>query len=148
MTMSETSTNPEPGVNKSQLIREINAQNPGLKAAEIAKMAEEAGTPVSVGLVYQALRPKDAKPGRRGRKPAGYVPPSDTAGGDLDSQPLLPAEQVGAPLAPTAAAVPRSRPARPAAADDGNALYIAMRDFVDAAGGINKAIDILTLFKN
>jgi len=55
----------EKGVNRSQLIREHVASNPGLSAAAIVEQMTAAGTPVSVNLVYQVLRQTGQATGKK-----------------------------------------------------------------------------------
>lgn len=119
----ETVAAAETGSSKSQLIRACVAQNPGAGASEIAAKLAAAGTPVSLPLVYQVLRRTGDKPEpkKRGPKPARAA--------------------VKAPQSP-AARLEADKPTAPA-----DNLYNAMLQFVEAAGGLNRAINILTMLK-
>ena len=63
-------------VNKSALIRDMKAKNPGMKVAEIVAGMKEAGHSVSQALVYQAFRAGGKK---RGRKKGSKVAASKAA---------------------------------------------------------------------
>jgi hypothetical protein len=59
-------------INRSALIKEVAAKNPGWKASEIAAQMKKDGVPVSLPLVYQAIRKASnskAAGKKRGPKP-------------------------------------------------------------------------------
>jgi len=98
-------------VNKSALIKEIFAKNPGWKASEIAAQMKKDGTPVSLPLVYQAIRNGTTKTKVAGKKrgPKPKVASNPHAGNTVD-------------------------------------LIASMQSFVNAAGSLEKAIAILSIF--
>jgi len=104
-------------VNKSALIKELFAKNPGWKASEIAAQMKKDGTPVSLPLVYQAIRKSGSSKiksvgKKRGPKPRVAVEATSTVTGTST-----------------------------------NDLFAAMQSFVNAAGGLDKAISILSMFQ-
>lgn len=107
--------------NKSELIRAILAKNPAAKAPEIFALLKKDGVDVSLPLIYQTLRrngsPKTTKAVKRGRKP-----------GTSTAKVVASSSSVASP-APT------------------NDLFASMQSFVSAAGSLDKAIDILSVFK-
>lgn len=103
-------------VNKSELIRDLVAKNPGMKASEIIAQLKKDGVVTSAPLVYQTLNKLSSggslpAPKKRGRKPNAKVAATSTAVNTKD-------------------------------------LFVALKDFVDAAGGLDKAIAILNVFKS
>ncbi len=102
-------------VNKSALIKELAAKNPTWKASEIAAQMKKDGTPVSLPLVYQAIRKNGSSKVKSVGKKRGPKP------------------RVAVESAATASST--------------NDLFTAMQSFVNAAGGLNKAISILTMFQ-
>lgn len=123
-TTEETVAATETGSSKSQLIRECVAQNPGAGASEIAGKLAAAGTPVSLPLIYQVLRRSGDKPDKR--KSAAK------------------SERAIAKAAQPSAVRPKTEQPAATGADS---LYEAMLQFVEAAGGLNRAINILTMLK-
>jgi hypothetical protein len=100
-------------VNKSALIKELFAKNPGWKASEIAAQMKKDGTPVSLPLVYQAIRKSGSSKITSVGKKRG----------------------------------PKPRVAVEATATNTNDLFAAMQSFVTTAGGLDKAISILSMFQ-
>jgi arginine repressor len=102
-------------VNKSALIKEIFAKNPSWKASEIAAQMKKDGTPVSLPLVYQAIRNTGSSKVKSAGKKRGPKP--------------------------------RVAVESTVAASSTSDLFTAMQSFVNAAGGLDKAISILSLFQ-
>jgi len=128
-TMEETVEAVETGTSKSQLIRNCVGQNPGAGASEIAAKLAAAGTPVSLPLIYQVLRRSGEKPEKKKRGPKAERSSEKLA------QPLVPRTETEKPEVVKLAAT---------SADN---LYDAMLQFVEAAGGLSRAINILTMLK-
>jgi len=105
-------------VNKSAVIRDFLIKNPSLSATEIVAQLSKNGTTVSVPLVYQVLR-KVSDPGTK--KSAGKRGPKPG-------------------LKKTSATAGQT-------SNTGD-LFAAMQSFVTAAGGLDKAISILNVFKS
>lgn len=97
-------------VNKSALVKELASKNPGWKASEIAAQMKKDGTPVSLPLVYQAIR-GGAKKSTVGKKRG-----------------------------------PKPKVAATATTTQTSDLFAAMQNFVNAAGSLEKAISILSVF--
>jgi len=114
-------------VKQSDSIREFIAKNPGLRGSEIVAKLKEAGTEVSAPLVYQILR-KDAAPKTKGKK-RGPKP--------------------GAAAAKKTGKKPGPKPgvAKAKAASTDQDLFASMQNFVNTAGSLEKAIEILSVFK-
>lgn len=124
----ETVVAEETGSNKSELIRKCLAEHPGASASQVAAKLAAAGTPVSLPLIYQVLRRSGEKPERKKRAPK--------------------AERAAAKAAKPVAGMSESAKSSPMPSPmGGNQLYEAMLQFVEAAGGLNKAIQLLTMFK-
>ncbi len=102
-------------VNKSALIKELFAKNPSWKASEIAAQMKKDGTPVSLPLVYQAIRKSGSSK----------------------------IKSVGKKRGPK----PRVAVESTATATSTNDLFAAMQSFVNAAGGLEKAVSILNMFQ-
>lgn len=102
-------------VNKSALIKELFAKNPGWKASEIAAQMKKDGTPVSLPLVYQAIRKSGS----------------------------IKIKSVGKKRGPK----PRVAVEATSPSTSTNDLFAAMQSFVNAAGGLDKAISILSMFQ-
>ncbi len=98
-------------VNKSALIKELFAKNPSWRASEIAAQMKRDGTPVSLPLVYQAIRSGATKKKVSGKKRGPK-----------------PKVAASAPVANT------------------SDLFASMQNFVNAAGGLERAIAILNVF--
>ena len=117
--------------NKSDKIRALCAKNPAIKVSEIVAQMEKDGTPVSAPLVYQALKGTGA-PKKRGPKPG--------AAAEKDAE-----NKTGRKRGPK----PGSK--RVKAVTTGSSsnedLFAAMQNFVNAAGSLEKAIEILSVFK-
>jgi hypothetical protein len=126
-TQEETVVAAETGSNKSQLIRDCLAQHPGASASEVAAKLAAAGTPVSLPLIYQVLRRSGEKPEKKKAAPK--------------------AERAVTKVAKPLAVTPETSESLKPSAMGGNHLYEAMLQFVEAAGGLNKAINLLTMFK-
>jgi hypothetical protein len=113
--------------NKSEKIRALRKKNPSIRVAEIVAQMEKEGTPVSAPLVYQALKGTGV-PKKRG--PKARVATSKTMGTKRGPKP-------GVAKATVATTTPSSN-------ED---LFAAMQTFVNAAGSLEKAIEILSVFK-
>ncbi len=74
-------------INKSALIKELFSKNPSWKASEIAAQMKKDGTPVSLPLVYQAIRSgatsKKVAGKKRGPKPKVAASAPHANNGDL-----------------------------------------------------------------
>lgn len=110
-------------VSRSQLIREYVASNPGKTPTEIKSGMEANGTTVSLGLIYQVFRSTGtAKPGKATAK--------------------------AKPVAPKASSTVGTRTVRRAAeVSSSPELLGKMIEFVQAAGGLEKASKILNQLK-
>lgn len=128
-TIEETVEAAETGTNKSQWIRDCVGQNPGAGASEIAAKLAAAGTPVSLPLIYQVLRRSGEKPEKKRRGPK-----VERSSEKLAQPPAVRAE------------TEKPVVVKPAASSADN-LYDAMLQFVEAAGGLSRAINILTILK-
>lgn len=118
------------GVSNSAKIRSLREKNPGLTVAEIVAQMEKDGNPVSASHVYQALKAKKAaktKGRKRGSKPGAAA-----------------ATTTGAKRGPKPGSV-RVKAAATATTDQD--LFAATQTFVNAAGSLDKAIEILNVFK-
>lgn len=105
-------------INKSELIRSLVAKNPSAKAAEIVALLKKDGVAVSQPLVYSVMNKSgDSAAPKAAGKKRGRKPGSKAA------------------AAPAAASANTSD------------LFAAMQSFVNAAGGLDKAIEILSVFK-
>jgi hypothetical protein len=119
------------GIKQSDSIREFISKNPGLRGSEIVAKMKEAGTLVSAPLVYQVLR-KSASPKAKPKKKA----PQEVA-----AAAKKPGKKRGRkPGTAKAKAVPVTTRS---SVD----LFSATQDFVNAAGSLEKAIEILSVFK-
>lgn len=127
----ETVVAAEIGSNKSELIRKCLAEHPGASASEVAAKLAAAGTPVSLPLIYQVLRRSGEQPEKKKRGPKAERATTRAA------KPLA----VKSEPAESAKSSPTPSPM------GGNHLYETMLQFVEAAGGLNKAIQLLTMFK-
>ena len=121
------------GVNQSELIRNFIADHPELKGgAEILSQMAKEGKKVSKQLVYTTLskmKSSAASPKTSGKKP-GRPKGSTNASKGAGKKP-------GSTRAKAATMSPSSN-------ED---LFAAMQNFVNAAGSLEKAIDILSVFK-
>jgi hypothetical protein len=127
-TESIESTGADAGLKKSELVRQIKAENPGIRAGEIVSKAAEAGVVVSLPLVYQAMRGASGAPKKKARPRRG-----EGSG----------AKQTKA-VEETRPSGNGSKITEKADFDD---LLKAMQKYVQAAGGVEKAISILKMFK-
>ncbi len=111
------------GENKSQMIRDYAAANPGLTQAQITKALLEQGANVYPGLVGQALRSVKGKikpkAKRRGRPPKAA---SKSTTKKTSSAPV-------------------------ATATDYVDLFKSASDFVKQAGGIDQAVEALKVYQ-
>lgn len=105
-------------ISKSELIRSIIAKNPGIKAADVVTQLKKDGVVVSQPLVYAIINKKSGPTASATPKKRGRKPGSSKA---------------AAPVA--------------VAASNDNELFSAMQSFVNAAGGLDRAITILSVFK-
>jgi|694.fasta_scaffold29047_4 hypothetical protein len=127
-TESIESTGADAGLKKSELVRQIQAENPGIRAGEIVSKAAEAGVVVSLPLVYQAMRGASGAPKKKARARRGE----------------------GSGVKQTKAAEemrPSSNGSKITEKVDFDDLLKAMQKYVQAAGGVEKAISILKMFK-
>lgn len=102
-------------MNKSELIRGIVSENPGLKAAEVVAILKKQGVVVSAPLVYQTLKKSGSLSAKSTGKKRGRKPKATVAA---------------------------------AASSSMNDVFSTMQSFVTAAGGLDKAIAILNVFKS
>ncbi len=114
-------------INKSDKIRALREKNPAIKVSEIVALMEKEGTPVSAPLVYQALRATGTSL-KRGRKPG-----------------VSTTKKTGKKQGPKAGST-RTK-VTPVPATSNNDLFASMQNFVNAAGSLEKAIEILSVFK-
>lgn len=125
------------GVNQSELIRNFIADHPELKGgAEIhAQMAKE-GKKVSKQLVYTTLgkiKSGAASPKTSGKKP-GRPKGSKNTSKDAGKKPGPKSGSTRVKVASTAL-------------NSNEDLFASMQNFVNAAGSLEKAIEILSVFK-
>ena len=102
-------------MNKSELIRGVVSENPGLKASEVVALLKKKGVVVSAPLVYQTLKKSGSPVAKSAGKKRGRKPNSTVA---------------------------------TAASSSMNDVFSTMQSFVTAAGGLDKAIAILNVFKS
>jgi len=102
-------------MNKSELIRGVVSENPGMKASEVVALLKKQGVVVSAPLVYQTLKKSGSPVTKSAGKKRGRKPNSAVAAASSSSM---------------------------------NDVFSTMQSFVVAAGGLDKAIAILNVFKS
>lgn len=119
---AEAKATTPPGVSRSELIRGFLATNPGASANEVVDGLAASGTTVSAGLVYQVIR-NAAKPKRGGRRAnkASLRKPNSAVG----TRTIRRSVEVA----------------------DSQDLCQKMLDYVEAAGGLQKASKLLDMLK-
>lgn len=127
-TESIESTGADAGLKKSELVRQIQAENPGIRAGEIVSKAAEAGVVVSLPLVYQAMRGASGAPKKKARARRGEGSSAKQAKAAEETRPSANGSKITEKV-------------------DFDDLLKAMQKYVQAAGGVEKAISILKMFK-